>query len=78
VNHPLSTGEVGQLLKVGEPRLNGLIRRGKIKPLPAIVFGRRAWSPDHIVQAARALGLPEEEVERIRQSSQAADDVEHG
>ena len=58
----LSSGAVASLLGTTEPRLNGLIRRGKIAPLPELIAGRRAWAALHISQAASALGvtLPEE------------------
>ena len=52
----LLTGQVAELLEVTEPRLNDLIRRQKIEPVPPVVGGRRLWSPDHVEAAARALG----------------------
>ncbi len=45
------------MLGVTEPRLNDLVRRGKIPGAPPSVAGRRFWSERHIVAAAEALGL---------------------
>jgi hypothetical protein len=56
---PASTGEVAQFLGVPEPRLNDLIRRGRIVPLPPIAAGRRRWEGEHIIAAASAAGLDE-------------------
>lgn len=60
---PASTGEVARFLGVTEPRLNDLIRRARIAPLPPVAAGRRVWSPDHIVAAAVACGIPVEPVQ---------------
>jgi hypothetical protein len=57
VKFPISTGQAAQFLGTNEPRLAELVRRGKIVPEPAIFAGRRLWVRDHILQAARALGL---------------------
>ena len=54
---PQSTGGVASLLRVLEPKLNDLIRRGKIDPAPPVVAGRRLWNRTHILQAARHLGV---------------------
>ncbi|MCB9833041.1 MAG: hypothetical protein H6807_11270 [Planctomycetes bacterium] len=51
----LSTGQVAHDLGIPEPRLNDLIRRGKIDPLPPVVAGRRLWSAEHVEAARRAL-----------------------
>jgi hypothetical protein len=52
---PVSTGQVAQFLGVVEPRLNGIIRRGRVVPVPPVIAGRRQWSADHIRAAAAAL-----------------------
>ena len=62
---PMSTGEVARLLGLTEPRLSELVRRGKIKPPPALLAGRRFWSREDIVRAARHLGL----LERLKERS---------
>lgn len=54
---PASTGQAANLLGVLEPRLNDLVRRGKIHPAPCLFAGRRAWSEFHIRQAAEILGI---------------------
>jgi hypothetical protein len=61
---PAPTGYVAELLGVLEPRLNGLVRRGKIDPRPPVVAGRRLWSLAHVCQAARHLGLLDDELEQ--------------
>ena len=53
-----SSGQVAAQLGVTEPRLNDLIRRGKIDPVPPVVAGRRLWDQQHVAQAAAALDLP--------------------
>jgi hypothetical protein len=66
---PLSTGEVAALIRTTEPRLSELVRRGRIRPAPPVVMGRRHWHSEHAEQAARALGLLTVEVRRaIHQS----------
>lgn len=50
------TGQVACLLGHPEPRLNDLIRRGKIAA-PPVVGGRRTWTRTHIEEAARYLGV---------------------
>lgn len=50
-----STGQVARLLGVAEPRLNDLVRRGKIHPTPRVIVGRRVWLPFHVLQAAKEL-----------------------
>jgi DNA-binding transcriptional MerR regulator len=54
---PASTGQVAQILGVSERRLNHLVRRGRISRAPPVNAGRRLWGPEHILMAARALGL---------------------
>ncbi len=54
---PISTGQAAKELTVTEPRLNDLIRRGKI-PAPPVLAGRRLWNREHIRQAATYLGRP--------------------
>ncbi len=61
---PASTGQVARTLGTSEPRLNDLIRRGKISPAPRLFAGRRVWEEVHIRQAARALGIVMSEVAR--------------
>lgn len=53
---PASTGQVARLLHVREPYLNDLLRRGKIDPAPPIYAGRRAWGPEHTLQAGLVTG----------------------
>lgn len=57
MHFPASTGQVARHLGVPEPRLNDLIRRGKIDPPPPVSSGRRLWSREHLEQAAKVLGL---------------------
>lgn len=54
---PCSTGEAARLLGTSEPRLAETVRRGKVRPTPPIVAGRRLWSASHLLQAARVLGV---------------------
>lgn len=54
----LSTGATARLLGTTEPQLNSLIRRGKVKPEPELIAGRRAWCTAHIQCAARLLDAP--------------------
>lgn len=56
---PCSTGEAARLLGTTEPRLAETVRRGKVRPEPRIVAGRRLWDEEHILQAAVSLGVPE-------------------
>ena len=53
----LTTGEVAALLGTSEPRINDLVRRGKIDPAPLPRAGRRSWEQPDIERAARALGI---------------------
>lgn len=59
---PISTGQAAHLLGVREPRLNGLVRKGKIQPHPPIASGRRQWELEHLLQAAKVLGADEVEL----------------
>ena len=61
---PVSTGQVASSLGVSEPRLNDLVRRGKVCPAPRVVAGRRLWEEPHVRQAARALGVSDEHLQR--------------
>lgn len=57
MKYPRSTGQAAIQLDTTEPRLNDLIRRGKIYPAPSVASGRRMWEAIHIRQAARILGI---------------------
>ena len=57
MRYPLTTGEVARILKVFEPRIADLVRRGLVHPAPRVVAGRRLWDKTHIQQAAEALGV---------------------
>ncbi len=61
---PASTGQVAKAFEVSEPRLNDLVRRGRIQPAPRVVAGRRLWDESHVRQAARALGVSDEHLLR--------------
>jgi hypothetical protein len=61
-NRTSATGEVARLLNETEPRLNNLIRRGRLSPPPPIHAGRRAWTSSHIIQAAKLLGVLTDEL----------------
>ena len=54
---PLSTGHAARLLDVSEPRLNALVRQGKVVPTPEVVAGRRLWHLEHVLQAADLLSV---------------------
>lgn len=62
---PLFTGAAARFLRTSEPRLAELVRRGRIRPAPPIVGGRRLWGADHVYEAARNLGLLSLEVRQI-------------
>ena len=66
MTYPLSTGEAARLLHSTEPQMAELVRRGKIRPEPRVVAGRRLWERSHLIQAARALGVLDDEA--VRQS----------
>lgn len=55
---PLSTGQAARVLDSTEPRLNGLIRKGRLDPEPPVSAGRRQWEQRHLLQAAEILGVP--------------------
>lgn len=55
MKYPMSTGTVASLIGTTEPRLNDLIRRGRIHPAPVVVAGRRAWGPEQVRQAEVAV-----------------------
>ncbi len=57
MKYPISTGQSARLLGVGEPRLNGLIRKGRLDPEPLVSAGRRQWEAGHLLQAAEVLGV---------------------
>jgi hypothetical protein len=63
MNLPASTGAVAAKLGVHEPRLNELIRRGRIRPEPPIVAGRRLWHRYHVLRAAEVLGVLTDELQ---------------
>jgi hypothetical protein len=68
--NPLSTGQVAATLGITEPRLNDLLRRGKIPGAPPCVAGRRLWSEPHIAAAALALGVaPDQALATVDRSS---------
>lgn len=52
-----STGQAALLADTTEPRMAEAVRRGKVRPAPVVVAGRRIWTRDQVLQAARALGL---------------------
>ena len=56
----IPTGRAASLLDITEPQLAELVRRGHVHPPPEVVAGRRLWERDHILQAARHLGISEE------------------
>ena len=64
MTYPLSTGAAARLLETTEPKLAETVRRGKIRPEPAILAGRRLWESHQLLQAADALGLLTDELRR--------------
>ena len=64
MRQPLSTGQVARFLGTTEPQIAETVRRGKVRPEPRILAGRRLWGPDQIQQAAVALGLLTDDLER--------------
>ncbi len=62
---PCSTGEGARLLGTTEPLLAETVRRGKVKPEPEVIAGRRLWKPGQLLQAAEALGLATEAVRGV-------------
>ena len=61
---PLSTGKGAVLIGVTEPQLAETVRRGKVKPPPPLLAGRRLWAREHLLQAAEALGVWTVELEK--------------
>ena len=59
---PLSTGQAAELLEVTEPQLAETVRRGRVRPPPPVLAGRRLWEPEHLLQAAEALGVLTDEL----------------
>lgn len=59
---PLTTGAASILLGTTEPRLAETVRRGHVSPPPPILAGRRLWSREHLLQAAEALDLLNDEL----------------
>lgn len=55
----LFSGQAAIVLESTEPALNHLVRKRRIEPLPPVVGGRRQWSEEHILAAARLLNIPE-------------------
>lgn len=77
MKYPISTGTAARVLRTTEPRLAETVRRGKIRPEPRIVAGRRLWERTHIIQAARLLGVDDPE-QRLDSLSAASYDQEVG
>lgn len=69
----LTSGEVARALNTSEPRLNSLIRRGRVEPVPPIHSGRRLWDREHILQAAEVLGVVTDELR-----AQLSEELRHG
>jgi hypothetical protein len=59
---PLTTGAAAALLGTTEPRLSEIVRRGHVTPPPPILAGRRLWSREHLLQAAAALDILNDEL----------------
>ena len=59
---PTSTGQAAQFLGTTEPRLAETVRRGRIKPAPPIIAGRRLWTLDQLLKAAEVLGLASQDL----------------
>lgn len=70
---PASTGVAARILGVSEPRLNDLIRRGKVQPPPHVIGGRRLWTRPTLLAAAEALGLPPSVVESVSTTPERED-----
>lgn len=54
---PWTTGIAAEVLGTTEPRLSETVRRGHVSPPPPIFAGRRLWTPDLLIQAARTLDV---------------------
>jgi len=76
MQYPCSTGEAARLLGTTEPRLSEAVRRGRLKLRPRVVAGRRLWEPEHLIEAARSLGILTNHLERSLRIA-AAGDAEH-
>lgn len=73
---PASTGHVAETLGTTEPKINDLIRRGKVNPGPPVFAGRRLWNAEHVLQAAEALGILNDGLaEALRQAELEGSDV---
>ena len=57
MKYPISTGQAARMVGTTEPKLSEEVRRGRVSPPPAIFAGRRLWGPEHLLQAAKNLGL---------------------
>lgn len=55
---PISTGQAARLLDTTEPHLSEAVRRGKIRPEPTVLAGRRLWERAHLIRAAQVMGVP--------------------
>ena len=62
---PITTGQAADLLHSTEPKLGDLVRRKKVYPPPRVLAGRRLWETNHLLQAARALGVLTPELREI-------------
>jgi len=60
---PISSGRAARLFQLSEPRLNDLIRRGKIASLPPVTAGRRLWWAEHLRAIGQALDLSQAKIE---------------
>ncbi len=76
---PSSTGEGAKLLGTTEPLLAETVRRGKVRPEPTIIAGRRLWTPEQLKQGAEALGLLTDELARtLRDAEHNSEEDLHG
>ena len=64
MKYPITTGQAARVLGVTEPRLNGLIRKGRLNPEPLVSAGRRQWEQRHLSEAAAALGISADAIQR--------------
>ena len=51
---PMTTQQVSALLNLRENRISDQIRYGKV--IPEMILGRRAWSKETVLAAAKNLG----------------------
>jgi hypothetical protein len=63
MDFPLATGAVVRLLNVPETRLATLIRLRKVA-VP-VTAGRRLWMPEHVLSAAKLLGVDTPSIRNI-------------